>query len=78
MMDVRGMQKTGKFSDSLGSEPLLFCLQVLEHPAPLGYERMVVGIYQMPAPMKDRCKSGLITPGACDKWGRGHLSICPP
>lgn len=29
-------------------------LQVLEHPAPLGYERMVVGIYQMPAPMKDR------------------------
>jgi hypothetical protein len=28
--------------------------QVLEHPAPLGYERMVVGIYQMPAPMKDK------------------------
>ncbi|CAK9007564.1 unnamed protein product [Durusdinium trenchii] len=29
-------------------------LQVLEQPAPLGYERMVVGIYQMPSPMKDR------------------------
>ncbi|CAK9039808.1 unnamed protein product [Durusdinium trenchii] len=27
-------------------------LQVLEQPAPLGYERMVVGIYQMPSPMK--------------------------